>query len=339
MSEFNKELFLQNLKDVNTTLKQLHICVDNILKLSNDVAGGDSELQEQVDELNQNLETLTSNVYTKTESDTLFGNKVSKNEIGYFEFEVSSSSGTLTDEQFAECLKPYCIIYKGGNIYYKIVGRLSSNVGDYLTFCRIPYLNTYHSDYEEIYNDIIQINKNTKEYTVNEYLNKTFYSKSQIDALLNNKQNTLVDSGDNQNIKTINNQSLLGSGNIELSGMKLTKLWENPSPTSIMSVQTVDIDLTKYKFILIQFVHDTSKSYPEVNTQIFNLENLLSGNWLYPRLNYMDNNGVYYRTINVSFQNNTIQFASATFRAYSDMTTFTSGDKYCVPWTVYGFEE
>jgi len=31
------------------------------------------------------------------------------------------------------------------------------------------------------------------------------------------KQNTLVDSGDNQNIKTINGTSLLGTGDIEIS--------------------------------------------------------------------------------------------------------------------------
>lgn len=42
-----------------------------------------------------------------------------------------------------------------------------------------------------------------------------YYTKAQIDALVDSKQDTLV-SG--TNIKTINNQSLLGSGNITISG-------------------------------------------------------------------------------------------------------------------------
>jgi len=43
-------------------------------------------------------------------------------------------------------------------------------------------------------------------------------SKYYVDGELAKKQNTLVSSGTNQNIKTINGQSILGSGNIEISG-------------------------------------------------------------------------------------------------------------------------
>lgn len=45
---------------------------------------------------------------------------------------------------------------------------------------------------------------------------KHFYTKEETDLLLSEKQNTLIDSGDNQNIKTINGQSILGSGNIDI---------------------------------------------------------------------------------------------------------------------------
>ncbi len=47
------------------------------------------------------------------------------------------------------------------------------------------------------------------------WLRNWFYDESEVDNLLNSKQNTLV-SG--TNIKTINNQSLLGQGNISIRG-------------------------------------------------------------------------------------------------------------------------
>ncbi len=47
------------------------------------------------------------------------------------------------------------------------------------------------------------------------WLKQWFYTETETDTLLNAKQNTLV-SG--TNIKTINNNSLLGSGNITIQG-------------------------------------------------------------------------------------------------------------------------
>lgn len=46
------------------------------------------------------------------------------------------------------------------------------------------------------------------------WLKQWFYTETEVDTLLNAKQNTLV-SG--TSIKTLNNQSLLGSGNITIS--------------------------------------------------------------------------------------------------------------------------
>ena len=48
-----------------------------------------------------------------------------------------------------------------------------------------------------------------------------FYTEDETDALLAKKQNTLVSSGDNQNIKTINGQDILGTGNIETTNIHI----------------------------------------------------------------------------------------------------------------------
>ena len=43
-----------------------------------------------------------------------------------------------------------------------------------------------------------------------------YYNKDEVDGLLSAKQDTLIGSGTGQNIKTINNESILGSGNIDI---------------------------------------------------------------------------------------------------------------------------
>ena len=66
--------------------------------------------------------------------------------------------------------------------------------------------------------DLVQglVNESQLSVILEDYaLKSNTYTKTEVDSALGNKQNTLV-SG--QNIKTINNQSLLGSGNINIQG-------------------------------------------------------------------------------------------------------------------------
>lgn len=62
-----------------------------------------------------------------------------------------------------------------------------------------------------------RFNKTTDEFT---YIGETgpYYTKSEVNAELETKQNVLVSDGDNQNIKTINGESILGTGNLEIQG-------------------------------------------------------------------------------------------------------------------------
>lgn len=94
------------------------------------------------------------------------------------------------------------------------------------------------------------------------------------------RQATLV-SG--TNIKTINNESILGSGNISItSGVSSVNgatgtvvldaddvgamaewvlLWENASPTSAFAAQTVQLNLSSYDAVFIYYQNSTPKSY------------------------------------------------------------------------------
>lgn len=67
----------------------------------------------------------------------------------------------------------------------------------------------------DIYNEYIYVNSNWELIGTTEIDLSNYYTSTEVDTLLGSKQDTLV-SG--TNIKTINNTSLLGSGNISISG-------------------------------------------------------------------------------------------------------------------------
>jgi len=146
-------------------------------------------LQEQV---YKNMEDIQDR-YTKDEVLELLTSKVDKSDIGYIE--VTSTSGDLTDEQYAECAKKYCIlcsISSNQKIYYY---KYSQTDGSYV-FNKVPSTNGNYGDYV-YYSDAYYIINSNKHY------NRNVFDY--------NLQKELV-SG--TNIKTINNESLLGSGNI-----------------------------------------------------------------------------------------------------------------------------
>lgn len=62
------------------------------------------------------------------------------------------------------------------------------------------------------------------------------------------KQDLLVSGS---NIKTLNNLSLLGNGNINISGFEMDLLWTNATPTNDFLAQTISLDLSNYRMVYI----------------------------------------------------------------------------------------
>lgn len=69
------------------------------------------------------------------------------------------------------------------------------------------------------------------------WLKQWFYDVDEIDTLLNAKQNTLVSGS---SIKTINNQSVLGSGNISVGGGGLS--FDDVFPVGSIYMSTANVD-------------------------------------------------------------------------------------------------
>ena len=110
--------------------------------------------------------------YTKTETDTLLDAKADKI------IELTSSSGTLTDELYNEILSDYAVAIKYNNkIYYK-----DTESGTDIFF-RTNKVANNNSTYYTLYNDKLQINKSSKNYTFG-YEQLELYDKSQVDTLL-----------------------------------------------------------------------------------------------------------------------------------------------------------
>lgn len=133
---------------------------------------------------------------------------------------LTNASGTLTDKQYQQVEKDNCYIKLGDNYYRKTI-----ETNDYYEFEKLSISSA--GGVVVLIRNYITITKATKQYQ-NGSLQLTTYTSSTISSLLNEKadtsyvntqlatkQNTLV-SG--TNIKTINGQSILGSGDLPISG-------------------------------------------------------------------------------------------------------------------------
>ncbi len=133
---------------------------------------------------------------------------------------LTNASGTLTDKQYQQVEKDNCYIKLGDNYYRKTI-----ETNDYYEFEKLSISSA--GGVIVLIRNYITITKATKQYQ-NGSLQLTTYTSNTISSLLNEKAdtsyvntqlatkpNTLV-SG--TNIKTINQQSLLGSGNIDIQG-------------------------------------------------------------------------------------------------------------------------
>ena len=98
---------------------------------------------------------------------------------------------------------------KDPNTFYIITDAQGGDLSDYYT----------KSETDDLLDEKLDVTAYTPTDLSNYYTKSETSSSTQISTALNAKQNTLV-SG--TNIKTINNQSILGSGNIEVQGGSVT---------------------------------------------------------------------------------------------------------------------
>lgn len=117
-------------------------------------------------------------------------------------------------------------------------------------------------------------------------------------------------------------------GELEMYGMKMELLWENASRTSEFAAQTVNLDLSPYKFCEIVFIWGTSDAEfatLNVSTEI-GVVSQACFVW----------NGKIARKYTVS--NSGIAFDSGLYAANSSNNLATSNGK-CIPYRIYGIKE
>lgn len=122
----------------------------------------------------------------------------------YFPYiEKNGLSGSLTDEEIAIVSQDNSLFVNLGTIYRKV----NSTTFEYV------YIS-HSTNYSTIGKHYITVNFVNKTYTYGGYAPQ-FYHTTAVESLLNGKQNLLI----NQfNIKSINGQSILGSGDLTVGG-------------------------------------------------------------------------------------------------------------------------
>ena len=167
-------------------------------------------------------------------ADTLLQNQITAldNEIGYVE--LASTSGTLTDEQYAECLKDYCIIEPVGETahYYK-----ASESSAIIDFLKVGTDLRVFSTYTGISTYIYRINKSDKTFSLIQ-IEYYYYTKSQIDTKTSDLQSQIDGINAGQNLADIV-ADLTALGNLDTSKLQSGDKVEVLSDSNHDNVSTV----------------------------------------------------------------------------------------------------
>lgn len=170
-------------------------------------------------------------------ADTLLQNQITAldNEIGYIE--VNGESGTLTDEQYAECLKPYCIIKLTSGIYSYTYFKYIENSQS--IFFAMYEQSEFKGTYYIMHRNGISIGKNTspKTYEVND-APIYYYNMNQIDTKTSNLQSQIDGINAGQNLADIV-ADLTALGNLDTSKLQSGDKVEVLSDSNHDNVSTV----------------------------------------------------------------------------------------------------
>ena len=150
---------------------------------------------------------------------------------------------------------------------------------------------------------------------------------------ISGKQDTLV-SG--TNIKTINNTSILGSGNIDIQGGAGTVLWENPDLTQTFNAQNIELSSSDYDYL--DFYCQAAKGAYATGNNIIHFKVLKGGSAL--NVGYAIGGSSYlgYRYRTFSCTDYTHYAVSEAKEQFVNSSTSTVNNNNMVPIKVIGFK-
>lgn len=161
------------------------------------IAGNGIEITQESGQ-DEYIISVDNTIATKTDLDS----KVDKTDIGYFE--LSDSSGVLTDEQYAEAIKPYCYIKysetgddptyrpnRDGCLLYKVAEDDLAYIFEYCDARKSEYFGPN----VEVNNVRLVLWKSDKQYTTTNS-NVDVYSNISINNMLDEVNNTIQNESD-----------------------------------------------------------------------------------------------------------------------------------------------
>ena len=129
------------------------------------------------------------------------------------------------------------------------------------------------------------------------------------------------------------------STNKNVSSIKednMVLLWENSAPGSAFAAQTIDMDLSDYKWVKIEVVPHAGRT-TQVTTNEFQCPG--AGDVFAPTTRTdMGGNGWWHGSRTVSITTTGITFGSGGYR-YSNATSVGSGDSYAIPLRIWGIKK
>lgn len=175
----------------------------------------------------------------------------------------------------------------------------------------------------------VEINGTIYEVDPEEYSGATPLSASNLNAM---QDGIYEDIGDLSSLDTSDKSSLVTAIN-EINNTRLIKLWENPSPNSNFTSQTISLQSDDYDFLVIFFGdgYDYGSGFGSIlKGQSYN------HGWVW---DYDSGNNVYYNAgyrRSFNYVNDTTYNVSDCYVRYGGSSSNPTANNYCIPLKIYG---
>lgn len=120
----------------------------------------------------------------------------------------------------------------------------------------------------------------------------------------------------------------MASGTIQEPYQKIKALWANDNPNSNFVAQTIPLDLSQYRFVLVRLLSGTS-STPDTSS---NFEHIIR----------VGTTGVCYVVANViRYRSAVVSTTGVAFTSAYNIATYgtpTQADNLCIPYQIYGIK-
>ena len=119
---------------------------------------------------------------------------------------------------------------------------------------------------------------------------------------------------------------------VNLGGVSMKSLWTNASPTSNFAAQTISLNLSDYKYVLVRYLYSTD--YQGIDQ----IAIVKVGRDAYLTFTGAASTNIYLSQRTISVGSDSVAFGAPVYKTYASTSKPTANNKYCIPVEIIGIK-